>query len=238
MAQQIPAVDYLVLSDPPHLQAWVCVGCGASYFDRRNACARCFATSFARQPLGSEGVVRAFTRVERGAKEPFTSVVVDLTAGGTVKANLLGVDDPLVWAIGAFFLSFVPYVGLILAVIPPAILAFAESGPAAALIILIGAAVLNVVAENVLEPSMTGKALKLSTWLVFVMFFFTVWLIGGTSTGPAWPSGAGARVGTRRCAHSSSPTSSRPARRITAWLTRRRWRATPTSSSPVTSTAS
>ncbi len=91
---------------------------------------------------------------------------------------LLGVDDPFVWAIGAFFLSFVPYVGLILAVIPPAILAFAESGPAAALIILIAAAVLNVVAENVLEPSMTGKALKLSTWLVFVMFFFTVWLIG------------------------------------------------------------
>jgi predicted PurR-regulated permease PerM len=25
---------------------------------------------------------------------------------------------------------------------------------------------------------MTGKALKLSTWLVFVMFFFTVWLLG------------------------------------------------------------
>ena len=94
MAQQIPAVDYLVLSDPPHLQAWVCAGCGACYFDRRNACARCFATSFAREPLGSDGVVRAFTRVERGAKEPFTSVVVDLTGGGTVKANLLGIDDP------------------------------------------------------------------------------------------------------------------------------------------------
>ncbi len=38
--------------------------------------------------------------------------------------------------------------------------------------------ILNVVAENVLEPSMTGKALSLSSWLVFIMFFFTVWIIG------------------------------------------------------------
>ena len=134
------------------------------------------------QGLGSENpVFREYPEVAKSAVTYFTIRirVNALTAGGLlVIMLLLGVDDPLVWAIGAFFLSFVPYVGLILAVIPPAILAFAESGPAAALIILIGAAVLNVLAENVLEPSMTGKALKLSTWLVFVMFFFTVWLIG------------------------------------------------------------
>ncbi len=94
MTQQIPAVDYLVLGASPHLQAWVCGACQASYFDRRNACARCFATSFSRAPLATEGVIRAFTRVERGAKEPFTSVVVDLGGGVTVKANLRGVDDP------------------------------------------------------------------------------------------------------------------------------------------------
>jgi predicted PurR-regulated permease PerM len=35
-----------------------------------------------------------------------------------------------------------------------------------------------VVAENILEPTMTGRALSLSTWVVFVMFFFWVWLIG------------------------------------------------------------
>lgn len=98
MTQQIPAVDYLVLGTDtgtgPHLQAWVCDACQASYFDRRNACARCFATAFSRAPLPTEGVIRAFTRVERGAKKPFTSVVVDLGGGVTVKANLRGVDDP------------------------------------------------------------------------------------------------------------------------------------------------
>jgi AI-2 transport protein TqsA len=91
---------------------------------------------------------------------------------------VLGVDDPLLWAVGAFFLSFVPYLGLILALIPPTILAFAESGPVAAGLMVLGGVVLNVVAENVLEPTLTGRALSLSTWLVFTMFFFWVWLIG------------------------------------------------------------
>ena len=91
---------------------------------------------------------------------------------------VVGVDDALLWAIGAFLLSFVPYIGLVLALIPPAILAYAESGLPAAAVIVVGGIVLNVVAENVLEPSLTGRALSLTTWLVFTMFFFWVWLMG------------------------------------------------------------
>ena len=51
--------------------------------------------------------------------------------------------------------------------IPPTILALAESGPLAAAAIVIGGIVLNLIAENVLEPTLTGRALSLSTWLVF-----------------------------------------------------------------------
>jgi AI-2 transport protein TqsA len=132
--------------------------------------------------LGAENpVFREYPAVARSAVTYFViRIRVNLitAAGLFVLMFVLGVDDALLWAVGAFFLSFVPYVGLILAVIPPVILAYAESGPAFALLIVIGAMVLNVVAENVLEPSMTGEALHLSTWLVFIMFFFTVWLIG------------------------------------------------------------
>jgi uncharacterized protein len=65
MAQTIPAVGYLELGDVPRLVAQECVGCGALYFDRRNACARCSGTEFGRRALSNEGVLRAYTIVHR-----------------------------------------------------------------------------------------------------------------------------------------------------------------------------
>ena len=97
MPQQIPIVDYLVLSDPPHLEANACVSCSATYFDRRNACARCGRTGFTRKPLSNKGTVRAFTIVHRASPSvptPYTSVIVDLEDGGVVKANLLDISTP------------------------------------------------------------------------------------------------------------------------------------------------
>ncbi|GAA1653271.1 hypothetical protein GCM10009790_37860 [Georgenia ruanii] len=86
-------VDYLVLGDEPHLRARECSHCGALYFDRRNACAKCFRTEFGTRALSNEGRLRAFTFVTR-AKRPYVSAIVDLEGGGVVKANLLEVDQP------------------------------------------------------------------------------------------------------------------------------------------------
>ena len=93
MPQQIPIVSYLDLGERPHLVAQACDACGALYFDRRNACAHCFAVDFSTSDLAATGTVRAFTFVHR-VKVPFVSVIVDLADGGVVKANLLGVDSP------------------------------------------------------------------------------------------------------------------------------------------------
>lgn len=95
MTATVPIVDYLVLNgDAPHLVAHACDSCGALYFDRRNACARCGGRTFTARPLGSEGTVRTFTIVHRaapGVPTPYVSCVVDLDGGGVVKANLVGV---------------------------------------------------------------------------------------------------------------------------------------------------
>ena len=132
--------------------------------------------------LGSQNpVFREAPAIARSAVTYFT-VRIRVNAVTAVLMLILmlvvGVDNALLWAVGAFFLSFVPYLGLVLAMIPPVILALAESGPVAATVVAVGAIVLNVLAENVLEPTLTGRALSLSTWLVFAMFFFWVWLIG------------------------------------------------------------
>jgi predicted PurR-regulated permease PerM len=132
--------------------------------------------------LGSENpVFREAPSIARAAVTYFSvriRVNVVTAVGLLVLMLLLGIDDALLWAVAAFFLSFVPYLGLILAMIPPTILALAESGPLAAAAFVIAGTALNLIAENLLEPTLTGRALSLSTWLVFIMFFFWVWLIG------------------------------------------------------------
>jgi uncharacterized OB-fold protein len=94
MADQVPLVDYLVLGDEPHLEANECTSCGARFFDRRNACASCFATEFRRVPVPSDGEVKAFTIVAHaapGIPTPFVAAVVDCD-GTSVRANLVDVE--------------------------------------------------------------------------------------------------------------------------------------------------
>jgi len=139
-------------------------------------------SSLAARGIGSEGPVFRETPGIARAAVTYFAVRIRINAvtalGFLALMLVLGIDDALLWAVAAFFLSFVPYLGLVLAMIPPAILAFAESGVLPATIFVIGGTALNLIAENVLEPTLTGRALSLSTWVVFTMFFFWVWLIG------------------------------------------------------------
>ena len=94
MSKQIPFVDYLVLGDKPHLVANECTGCGARFFDRRNACASCFGTSFKKVDIATDGEVRAFSIVTfaaPGVKVPFVSAIVDC-AGTSVRCTLTNVE--------------------------------------------------------------------------------------------------------------------------------------------------
>ena len=94
MAKEVPLVDYLVLGDRPHLVANQCAGCGARYFDRRNACAACEGAEFTKVDVATEGTVRAFSIVSLaapGIPVPFVAAVIDC-AGTSVRANLVNVE--------------------------------------------------------------------------------------------------------------------------------------------------
>jgi AI-2 transport protein TqsA len=100
-------------------------------------------------------------------------------AGVTVLLFVLGVDFPVLWGILTFFLSFVPYIGLVLAVAPAVVLALAEFGVTRAIVVIAGVVVINVLAENVLSPMMMGRGLNLSPTVVFLSFIVWAWLLGG-----------------------------------------------------------
>ena len=97
MAASVPIVDYLVLGDRPHLVAQECTSCGARFFDRRNACASCFATEFKDATIATEGELKAFTIVAfaaPGVPVPFVAGVVDCD-GTSVRGNVINTEpDP------------------------------------------------------------------------------------------------------------------------------------------------
>jgi AI-2 transport protein TqsA len=108
-------------------------------------------------------------------------------AGITLLLLLLGVDFPLLWGVLTFFLSFVPYVGLVIAVAPAVLLALAEFGLGRAIVVIVAVVVVNVLAENVLSPVLMGRGLDLSATVVFLSFIFWAWLLGGPGAFLALP---------------------------------------------------
>jgi len=100
-------------------------------------------------------------------------------AGVTVLLLVLRVDFPLMWGILAFFLSFIPWIGLPLAVAPAVVLALAEHGVTSAVLVIVGVIVINVLAENAVSPMLMGRGLSLSPTVLFVGFIFWAWLLGG-----------------------------------------------------------
>jgi uncharacterized OB-fold protein len=94
MTAKIPHVEYLHLGDNPHLEANECTSCGARYFDRRNACASCFGTSFKKVAIATDGILKAFTIVAfaaPGVPVPFVAGIVDCQ-GTSVRGNVINVD--------------------------------------------------------------------------------------------------------------------------------------------------
>jgi AI-2 transport protein TqsA len=155
------------------------LGEGPSMMNRLRASVAEDNQQVARLTAVGENVVRQF-----GLR-----AIVNLVTGAGVSVMLfvLGVDFPLLWGILTFFLSFVPYIGLVLAVAPAVVLALAEFGVTRAGLVIVGVIVINILAENVLSPMMMGRGLNISPTIVFLSFIFWAWLLGGPGTFLALP---------------------------------------------------
>ena len=92
--------------------------------------------------------------------------------------TVLGVDNPLLWALLAFLLNYVPNIGSILAAAPAVLFAAVQLGPGAALWSAAGYLVVNVLVGSVIEPRFMGRGLGLSALVVFLSLVFWGWVLG------------------------------------------------------------
>lgn len=91
---------------------------------------------------------------------------------------VLGVDFPLLWALLAFVLNFVPSIGSIIAAVPAILLALVQLGVGPAVLTGVGYLVINVAIGNGIEPRLFGRGAGLSTLVVFLSLVFWGWVLG------------------------------------------------------------
>jgi predicted PurR-regulated permease PerM len=89
-----------------------------------------------------------------------------------------GADFAILWGLLTFILGFIPYVGIMLATILPALMAWAKYGIEGALAVIVLFAIVNTIAESFIFPRQTSKGLQLSMYVVFVSLFFWGWVLG------------------------------------------------------------
>lgn len=90
----------------------------------------------------------------------------------------LDVPLPLAWALFSFITNYIPNVGFVVGVIPPAVLGALADGPWTALWVVIAYSVINGVIQGIFQPKFTGEAVGLSTTVTFVSLMFWTVVIG------------------------------------------------------------
>jgi AI-2 transport protein TqsA len=90
----------------------------------------------------------------------------------------LGLDFPLLWAMLAFLLNYVPTIGSIIAAVPAVLLALVQLGPGAAGATALGFAAINVVFGNIVEPRLMGYGVGISPLVVFIGLVFWGFIFG------------------------------------------------------------
>jgi predicted PurR-regulated permease PerM len=90
----------------------------------------------------------------------------------------IGVDFPLLWAMLAFLLNYVPTIGSIIAAVPAVLLALVQLGPSEASATALGFAGINVVFGNFIEPRLMGYGVGISPLIVFIGLIFWGFVFG------------------------------------------------------------
>ena len=90
----------------------------------------------------------------------------------------LGIPAPVVWAILAFVTNFIPNIGFVLGLIPPAVLALVVGGWPLALAVVAIYCVVNVTLQVLVQPKFVSDAVNLSLTLSFFSVIFWTFIIG------------------------------------------------------------
>jgi len=91
---------------------------------------------------------------------------------------IIGVDYPILWALIAGLMNFIPNIGSVIATIPTFLFALVQLGLGGSLWTLGTLMIIHNVIGNVIEPRIMGKGLGLSTLVVVLSLLFWGFIFG------------------------------------------------------------
>ncbi|MHB1064424.1 MAG: AI-2E family transporter [Georgenia sp.] len=90
----------------------------------------------------------------------------------------LGVPLALTWGLLAFVTNYIPNVGFVLGLVPPALLALLDSGPVTMVWVIVIYSVVNFTIQSLIQPKFTGDAVGLSPTVTFLSLVFWAIVVG------------------------------------------------------------
>jgi predicted PurR-regulated permease PerM len=130
---------------------------------------------------GAETATKILHRIADGVKQYMWVNAVTSTMSGTVAFlifSAIGLDFAPLLALIVFVVGFIPNIGAFIGVALPCLVALVQFDSLTPfLIVLIGYGLADQIIGNIVQPSMQGHSLNLSTFMVMVSltFFATVW---------------------------------------------------------------
>lgn len=108
-----------------------------------------------------------------------TTVGLITGVGVWVMLWALDVEFAFLWGFVAFLLNFIPYIGSILAAIPPVIVAFIQYGPGTTvMLVILGFLLVNLVVNYGIYPRLMGQSVDLSMFIVLAGMVFWGFILG------------------------------------------------------------
>src|SRR6478609_414350 len=129
-----------------------------------------------REPaLNALGQFAAGTRKYFAVATIFGGIVAVLDGAALV---IMGIPAAGLWALLAFVTNYVPNIGFIIGLIPPALLGLLVGGPSLMISVIVVYCVLNFIIQSVLQPKFVGDAVGLTTTMSFLSLIVWAYLLG------------------------------------------------------------
>ena len=96
----------------------------------------------------------------------------------TAALMIIGVPLAFTWGLLSFITNYIPNVGFVIGLIPPAVLGLLEGGPSMMIAVIVLYSVLNFVVQSLIQPRFVGDSVGLSATVTFLAVIFWTWLIG------------------------------------------------------------